>query len=183
MKNTFDFDIYKAIEVVLYIAKCSSNNTMHGISKVLYFADKKHLERYGRLICGDSYVAMKNGPVPTGVYDLLKLVRGDLRPTFCPSKEIADWVSSSFRLYDRFYVDALREPEIDYLSDSDVECLDASIEAYSRLSFGKLTQLSHDKAWQLTEQDDIMNLDHIVATFDNPMDLVDHLQDPHPGEA
>jgi hypothetical protein len=33
----------------------------------MYFADKAHLEQYGRFICGDSYVAMK--PVPIGTYE------------------------------------------------------------------------------------------------------------------
>lgn len=183
MKNIFDFDIYKAIEAVLYVVKNASNPTMHSISKALYFADKDHLERYGRLICGDSYVAMKNGPVPSGIYDLFKVARGDNHPVFTPSKEVVDWVSSSFRLRDRYNVEALRDPEMDYLSDSDIECLDRSIEAFDHLSFQELTKVSHDKAWQCTGQDDIMSLPHIIETFNNPGDLVDHLQDPHPGEA
>ncbi len=42
---------------------------------MMYFADRLHLERYGRFICGDSYVAMKNGPVPSFTYDILKARR------------------------------------------------------------------------------------------------------------
>ena len=78
MKHPFEFNAEKAIEVILYIAEHIKEPTFHTVSKVLYFADKEHLEKYGRFICGDSYIAMRRGPVPSGVYDLLKLARGDL---------------------------------------------------------------------------------------------------------
>ena len=42
---------------------------------VLLFADKKHLERYGRFITGDTYSAMENGPVPSFAYDVVKCIK------------------------------------------------------------------------------------------------------------
>ena len=35
------------------------------------------MERYERFITGDYYVKMEQGPVPSGAYDIAKLVRGD----------------------------------------------------------------------------------------------------------
>jgi hypothetical protein len=58
------FDAHKALEVILYVA--GSVPDMYRALKVLYFADREHLGRYGRLICGDTYVAMRLGPVPSG---------------------------------------------------------------------------------------------------------------------
>ncbi len=71
----FVFDEDVAIEVILYIANRVPHPTFHLIFKIMYFADKAHLERYGRFICGDSYVAMRNGPVPSVTYDMLKGIR------------------------------------------------------------------------------------------------------------
>jgi uncharacterized phage-associated protein len=73
----FRFDPEKALNLVLYVAGEVPQATFHTISKVIYFADKLHLQRYGRLICGDSYVAMKHGLVPSEIYDMMKDVRGD----------------------------------------------------------------------------------------------------------
>src|SRR3989338_2956187 len=56
------FDRDKALEAILYIAKNLHSPTYHSISKMLYLSDKLHLQEYGRLICGDRYIAMDNGP-------------------------------------------------------------------------------------------------------------------------
>ena len=48
----------------------------HRIFKILWFADLAHLKRFGRTITGDTYVAMDEGPVPSILYDELKLAPG-----------------------------------------------------------------------------------------------------------
>jgi hypothetical protein len=58
------FDRDKALEVILFIAEKLGAPTLLIISKILYLADKRHLQDYGRLICGDRYIAMEFGPVP-----------------------------------------------------------------------------------------------------------------------
>ncbi|WP_409530306.1 Panacea domain-containing protein [Shinella sp.] len=40
--------------------------------KTLYYADRAHLQRYGRPITGDRYIAMENGPVPSYAYNAVK---------------------------------------------------------------------------------------------------------------
>ncbi|MEK7221817.1 MAG: Panacea domain-containing protein, partial [Nitrospirota bacterium] len=65
-RKFFRFDPDKAIQAILFVARSITGATFHQISKIIYFADKDHLQKYGRLICGDSYVAMKHGPVPSG---------------------------------------------------------------------------------------------------------------------
>ncbi len=50
----FVFDEDVAIEVVLYIANRVPDPTFHLIFKIMYFADKAHLERYGRFGGGNS---------------------------------------------------------------------------------------------------------------------------------
>ena len=74
MKHPFIFDPDKAVETILYIANKVQGTDFHRISKLMYFADKIRLEESGRFICGDSYMAMKHGPVPCKTYDILKSI-------------------------------------------------------------------------------------------------------------
>ncbi|MBP0020504.1 MAG: SocA family protein [Cyanobacteria bacterium SBLK] len=99
MKHPFIFNAEKGIEAILYIIKHGTEPTFLHISKVMYFADRKHLEKYGRFICGDRYIAMKNGPVPSGVYDLLKNVR-DANKSYLYSlgPEIFEIANSAFHV-------------------------------------------------------------------------------------
>jgi len=183
MEYQFDFNIEKGIESVLYILELLENKvqpTIHSVSKVLYFADQEHLERYGRVIFGDSYYAMKHGPVPSQIYDLLKLVRGDLSPIFQPPREICEQVLHAFKIVDKHNIKKLRESNTDFLSDSDMECLNNSATKYGSLSFEELTNLSHDRAWESADENDIIDLEDMIKTFDNSVELLEHLQNPHP---
>ena len=66
-----------AIEAILYIANRVERKDIHKICKILYYADQRHLSKYGRSITGDTYIAMAYGPVPSNVEDIFKAVRGD----------------------------------------------------------------------------------------------------------
>jgi uncharacterized phage-associated protein len=109
------------------------------------------------------------------------LVRGDLSSFFYPPKEIVDAIHRAFKIHGRYGIIGLRKSNTEFLSESDMKCLDDAIKTYGSLSFSQLTKLSHDKAWQAADQNDFMEIDYIIATFDNSKDLSEHLQDPHPG--
>src|SRR5258708_8229191 len=74
------FDPERALELVLYVANQLRYPTLHSVSKVVYFADREHLSRYGSLLSGDNYVAMRHGPVPSSIYNLLKAAAGRHEP-------------------------------------------------------------------------------------------------------
>lgn len=165
------FDPEKALSAILWIAAHVTGPTFHRISKLFYFADKLHLERYGRLICGDSYVAMKHGPVPSEIYDMLKAVRGDGRSLHMREAQKAFAVEG-----DKTVV-PLDEPNPEVLSESDLECLNESIKRYGHLSFKELTDLSHDDAWYAADENDLIDLEEIIATLPDGTALLQHLRD------
>lgn len=161
------FDAKKAVEVLLYITIRSPN--MYNALKVLYFADKEHLVKYGRLICGDSYVAMSKGPVPSGTYDLVKYIReGSILGFDNPAE-------GAFEV-DGFYIHPLREVDKDYLSESDIECLDEAIRTYGDMAFGQLMDQSHDDAWHSADQNDFISLGAIVRTLPKADELLEYIQ-------
>jgi hypothetical protein len=129
----FTFDRAKAIETILYLAKRIEDPTLHSIGKLLYFSDKTSLEKYGRFICGDDYYAMKWGPVPTHTYDLMK--------------EAANQDNLPFELHG-YVVEPSRDADTDILSESDIECLDASIRLYGDVPMWKRHEDSADRAYK-----------------------------------
>lgn len=158
----------KAIEVILYIAHRLPDPTFHSVSKILYFADKTSLETVGRLICGSTYFAMQNGPVPSEVYDLMKEAP--------PSGEFGFVITNERTVFPQ------RAPDLDALSDSDIGCLDRIIALYRDVPFWKRTQDSHDAAWEEawnargSRSSNEMSLESIIAQFDDGDELLDHLR-------
>jgi len=164
------FDAGKAIEAILYVAGESPQQDIHTVLKVLFFADKHHLTRYGRLITGDSYVAMRPGPVPSGAHDIVKYARGDGRFFECAPAVEAFGIENDT-------IVPLREADTDYLSESDLECLGEAIEQYGHLPFGELERLSHQElAYQESDPNDLISFEAFVRALPNAKDVREYLQ-------
>ena len=117
---------------MLYICqKLGGKWDKYSLLKILYFAERKHLAEYGRPVTGDAYIAMPYGPVPSNSYDYVK----------------ANTSFNRFFSIDGDVITSIETPDLDVLSDSDVECLDLSIEENKTLSFGQLKEKSHDVAY------------------------------------
>lgn len=173
----FTFDKEATVAAMLFVAQRIDGLTMHKLAKILYFADKAHLERYGRLITGDQYVAMENGPVPSATYSLVKEL-GNAQESLFSIDEARQL--EVVRQDGKHVIRALVQPDLDALSDSDLVCLNESIAQYGAYGFGKLSDLSHDAAWNATERNQLMRVEAIASTFANPEPLLKHLRNPHP---
>ena len=101
----------------------------------MFYADKTHLQRYGRPITGDVYIAMTYGPVPSGVYNLLK------HEPFLPP-DILEKLDESLGIV-RPRVRAKRLVREDQFSGSDLRILEEAFQRYSHVPFGDLSDLSH----------------------------------------
>jgi len=168
----FKFDKKKATEVILYIASKTPIPDIYHVLKVLYFADKKHLERYGRFVCGDSYVAMGHGPVPSGSYELINETRtselfGASSPFSVKGK--GDVVPHKIEQHRSF--------DLNMLSESDIECIDESIVENGTLSFGQLKKKSHDKAYESADQNDFISVESIALMLDKPDEILQYLRE------
>lgn len=167
----FKFNSEKAIEALLFISKHAPKADIYHVLKIMYFADKEHLGKYGRFICNDYYVAMNNGPVPSGAYDIIKFIRGD--GYAC----VDDHARGSLEVYPKpdHTVVPLREPDLELLSDSDIECLESAITHYGKLSFSRLKELSHDDAFNAADENDEIPIEAIAATLEDGDLIVKHL--------
>lgn len=139
---SIEFNIESFIQPVLYILnKAGKPLDAHKISKILYFADREHLAKYGTTITDDKYIAMKYGPVPSNIYDIIKVVigAGEIIPE--------ELVKQYFERSSDIEIKAIADYVEDEFSSSEIECLDNSLKLYLDKSFTYLTDISHDLAW------------------------------------
>lgn len=166
------FDREKALETILFVAKNLATPTLHSVSKVLYLADKRHLQDYGRLICGDRYIAMEYGPVPSAIYNMMKVADGRGRID-------GDWdeiIKDAIEIRGGRAIKAKRKPNLELLSESEIECLQKTIAKYGDKSFGQLTDISHDAAWKKTGEDQPISIEAIARTLPNAQEVVAYLR-------
>jgi hypothetical protein len=151
-KKFFTPDAEKIPEVILFVINAGRERdaklTQYDILKAIWLADTNHLNKFGRPITFDNYVAMEHGPVPSLVYDLLK-PEFDYPRVFgnkCPWVSIYNGTANEF-------VAIRRPPQHDLLSDSDKELLLWGLETVLTLGFRATRRLTHEhpayeEAWE-----------------------------------
>lgn len=163
------WDRVKAIETVVYLANRINDPTRMKIFKLLYFADKLHMSRYGRFIIGDSYVAMKFGPVPSKTYDIVKDVRKGQE-------------SDAISVPNDWDIIPKRSAALLEFSETDIECLDEILELYGRMPAKQLSIISHGGAWERVTGKGRMFEDDTDGPKSTPMPL-DYIVDELPNSA
>lgn len=165
------FNEKKTINALLYIAERVDRKDFHKIFKLLYFADRDHLYKYGRPISGDTYIRMKNGPVPSKLYDILKSIRGDSFFTyegeFAKHLKVSGWD----------LIENVEPANLKTLSNSDRACLDENIEKYGKLSMGQLTDISHDYAWNNTPSNKPIKVEDMMREVGEDENDIAYLQE------
>jgi hypothetical protein len=163
---TFQFDQKKAIEAILYLSSKVSNPDLYDICKLLYIVDKASLEKYGRFVFGETYSALPEGATPSKAYSLLDRARA----------KTIDGVR-----VEKNRVIPERDPDLEYLSKSDIECLEQVIRDFGEASFADRAREAHDdayyKAWNRRGKSRSirMPIETIAELFADSEDLVDYL--------
>lgn len=131
MAIKFNMNPQKAIEAVLWLISRGQSN-MYNIWKSLFAAEKYHLNHYGCPITGDQYVAMPHGTVPGRLYDMANAK--EYNDGFCRKNN---------------ELSANRLPNLDYLSESNIEALEYGFKEYENLGFAAVRDRNHaEQAWR-----------------------------------
>ena len=171
--TSFNFPVAK--NAILYIlSKFSGELDKHKVSKILYYADQEHLSLYGRQITGDTYIAMAYGPVPSKILDIWKALSGD--SYFSNLDEVKD-LAKIFKFKNSYVFVALVEPDMDYLSETDVECLDKAIDKCKDKSFNELATMTHSYAWGKTAANSVMTVKDILEEAGDDFEYIDYIQE------
>jgi uncharacterized phage-associated protein len=162
----FAFSEEKALEALAFIADTSSGLTPLFVAKILFYAEKWHINKYGRPIIADTYIAMPKGPVPSTVRNYIE--------------QNWFWVDRPDDLDNAISIDrsgrlpqlrkGTRNADLSILSESDIECLREAIAFCKARTSDELSQLAHqEKAWR-------------NAPTNGPMEYEDFIDDNNPNK-
>ncbi len=165
----FEFSPEKALAATAFLAQ-QSGETMYTILKMVYVADRMHLERYGRPITGDSFYALPEGACPTKIYDSMKSLRGDNATNYLPSGEALLRVDA--KTHD---VEITGMPDMGELSASDVECLEETISILKKRGRWHIRDMAHDVVWKNTAKNSPMLFVEIAKSLDGGEALSQHI--------
>jgi hypothetical protein len=144
----------------LWLASKRPQIDIYHVVKCAFYADKYHLNKYGRPIAGDHYVADTYGPLGRAVYGLIK---GD------PFEILA--LGGNGRLPfktvgPRCQVIATRDANRNRLSASDVEALEWAFQHYADKTFDELYDESHEDPAYIAANGGTMRYEDLLAPDD-----------------
>lgn len=167
----FTFSHRKATQALNFFARSAggSLNKLKAL-KLVFFADRYHLRRYGRPVIGDEYLAMNYGPVPSGTKDVAEMSE------FLGEGE-ASYAQAFLRPVDRYTFSSAQPPEEPVFSPSDREALAWAWAKFGGLDGFALAELTHAyPEWKRHEE-------ALKAKLESraPMNYRDFLLDPPAG--
>lgn len=158
---SFELNTQKAVETVLWVINAGENN-LYNIMKIIFEADKYHINKYGRPVTGDEYYAMPKGTVPSWIYASTKLKENYLGYCRQQNNLIAN-----------------RKPNMDYFSISDIEALNEGLKRYSGKTFKQVEDMNHKEiCWKKNwEQHKLTNCNSIKIPFEDMIENKDLIKD------
>lgn len=109
--------------------------------KLLYLADKAHLNDHGRSITGDTYFAMVHGPVLSTTWTLLSKNSAEIYKE-APKKAL-DYFHKYIRFVNGDYIASIDEVDTMQFSVSDEKCLEDVCRRHLNFSLQELIDYLH----------------------------------------
>jgi hypothetical protein len=139
----FRFNAEKAYQAILWMLGEADPLDLHAALKTCYFVDKSHLNEFGRPVFGARYRAMKYGPVPLEIYEMLK---GEPLWLYETGQDAFPWRVRGRGRIER--VGELPRLNFDVFSESDREHLEAGFARARSMTFNERTRETHGRDWQ-----------------------------------
>jgi len=128
--------------------------------KLLYIADRQHLQTFQRPIVGTHLVAMKNGPLHSEVYDLVK------------GEHVDEPLWSEYIRRDGYEIGLLKDPGVSELSAVEVRTLTTTSDRYEALSEWDVVEVTHGfSEWKESYPDESENTSRTIS-FESLIDAI-----------
>lgn len=163
---TFEINTRKALEAIVFVLSKRPTVNVYNLLKIIYAADKYHLNREARPVIGDVYIKMSYGTVPSVIYDMTK----------CDSLPLAGTGLDEypFEKVNGHDLKAKRTADLSYFSESDIEALEYGIGEYMDLPFKEVEQKNHaEKSWLEAEFNRPISYESMI---ENP-DILEYLHE------
>ncbi len=165
----------KLVQLLAFTAKKEPENTITKLKaiKLVWAADRYHLRKYGRLVSGDEYYAMRYGPVASRLKDIAE------EDSFLPTayvKYSRGFISPD---KDKLNLTALNDVDYDLLSETDIEALEFAWNTFGDKNGFEIADISH-RYPEWTKFENVINSGQVasekislVDLFDNPENETD----------
>jgi uncharacterized phage-associated protein len=133
-----EMDVEKLVQLAAYILK-KYNGTLNytKLIKLLYLADRKSIETINRSMTEDKYVALRNGPVLSDLYNLIKGTYSD--------KQVQSYWDARFTKngYDLVALsDRIPDGKLSRFEKQTIDSMDS---IFHDMSYTKMIDFVHDK--------------------------------------
>lgn len=175
-------DILVIKAVLLYILTHSNDGQrdIYSLVKTAYYAQQNHLAQYGTPLFKDCICALPFGPVPSNIYNVLKMASGDSNELNYHRSDDMHLASDAINFKSGRY-SAKEDPNMDFLSKSDIESLNYGIEKVAKMSFNQIKEDTHGMEWNRAFNSKSsfkeMNLLNIAKEGDASSDALRYLED------
>lgn len=176
-----ELDIQKLKAVILYLLNNMPEDSrdIYHVVKTAYYAQKNHLVKYALPLFNDSIVALKFGPVPSLIYNVLRASRGDSDPwRFCDD-HLLNRLSAVIECKDEWFY-AKQQPDMECLSESNIKCLDEAIQEVSKMGFSDIMKRTHGGEWYRANHDadsNVMDVVNIARENGASEDVISYLSE------
>lgn len=164
----YRFAADKAFEAIQYMASKSDCLDLHTALKACYFADKSHLNEHHQPIFGATYRAMKYGPVPLEVYEMIKgesLWLSEIGVDEMPWSLVGYTITGN-----------PQNKTLETFSESEIEHFQAGFERSRQMSFTSRTAATHGPDWQAADGG-IMKYEDMLPDRPDRQELVEYIQE------
>lgn len=153
----YHFEVEKAVQAAGVLLHAHRNGQMSCLRllKLLYIADRDHLQATGLPIIGNHLVANEDGPAHREILDIVK------------GEHPAETIWSRYIQRDGYIVELLNDPGVLALSKQEIQTLNHVAEEHRNLNDWGLAEKSRKfKEWQLCYKADSSELIPFAAVLD-----------------
>ena len=137
------------------ISRCEMKNNLGRVVlyKLLYFSDFNYYELYEEPISGETYIKKTMGPVPSHFFNAISELKKEGKISEKQEKVID---------YPKYVYSSLKEPNINILSDNELQVIDDTINKLSNLLSKQISEYSHgDIPWKIAENEEPINYEAV----------------------
>lgn len=164
----YRFAADKAFDAVRYMAANSDSLDLHTALKACYFADKSHLNEHHQPIFGATYKAMKYGPVPLEIYEMIK---GESLWLSEVGVDRTPWSLSGYHI-----VGDRTNYALETFSASELSHFQEGFRKSRELSFTSRTAATHGSDWQSADGG-VMRYEDMIEDGPHKDGLIEYIQE------
>lgn len=163
------YDVKKIANAIIYFI----DNNVHSLGstklmKLCFYADKYHLEEYGKPIFNHSYTKLPRGPVPTWLYSIvITSISGnydyDFQEEVNVFNEYIGIEEVSYNKYIQVIFTKKQEFNNKFFSKTQLKILNKVIEEFRTITAAEISELSHTtNAWKNVEMNEQITYESMV---------------------